>query len=382
MSLYDKDVIQKAAADNGFRRDVYEKMCRLTEVLSVISKDETLKDLLALKGGTAINLAFMNVPRLSVDIDMDLAQNFSRDDMLSVRKKISDKLLYYMSVLGYEHDSKLDKNVHALHSMKFSYRNSGGNKDYLKLEINYTLREHLLDLQRCSVNGLNGFTPSDTLCVNPMEIYAAKIVALTTRAAARDLYDVHNMIQSNFFNKEQFELVRKCAIIYGVLNSDNSFEKFNTDLMERIPIQKIIQNLFPVIHQPTGKFDLEGIKKEVVDFLNDNFQINSSEKKFIEKFYGGDLKPQLIFDDANVCNRIEKHPMIKWKLSKVKQNMERVSGYLIEIKSPDQLAALQASGIPFQKAETSDGKIIVKVKPEHKEAAKSAIQNAQNGLKR
>ena len=57
-------------------------------------------------------------------------------------------------------------------------------------------------------------------------------------------------------------------------------------------------------------------------------------------------------------------------------------GYLIEIKSPDQLTALQASGIPFQKAETSDGKIIVKVKPEHKEAAQSAIRNAQNGLKR
>ena len=74
--------------------------------------------------------------------------------------------------------------------------------------------------------------------------------------------------------------------------------------------------------------------------------------------------------------------MIKWKLSKVKQNMERVSGYLIEIKSPDQLAALHASGIPFQKAETSDGKIIVKVKPEHKEAAQSAIRGMQSAMKR
>ena len=26
MNLYDKEVIQKAAADNGFHRDVYEKM--------------------------------------------------------------------------------------------------------------------------------------------------------------------------------------------------------------------------------------------------------------------------------------------------------------------------------------------------------------------
>lgn len=65
-------------------------------------------------------------------------------------------------------------------------------------------------------------------------------------------------------------------------------------------------------------------------------------------------------------------------VGKVKQT----DGYLIEIKTPDQLAALKASSIPFQKTETSDGKIIVKVKPEHKEAAQNAIRNTQNGLKR
>ena len=59
-----------------------------------------------------------------------------------------------------------------------------------------------------------------------------------------------------------------------------------------------------------------------------------------------------------------------------------VSEHLMELGSADQLAALKASGIPFQKAETSDGKIIVKVKPEHKEAAQNAIRNAQNGQKR
>lgn len=59
-----------------------------------------------------------------------------------------------------------------------------------------------------------------------------------------------------------------------------------------------------------------------------------------------------------------------------------VSDHLMEIGTSDQLAALKASGIPFQKAETSDGKIIVKVKPEHKEAAQNAIRNAQNGQKR
>ena len=59
-----------------------------------------------------------------------------------------------------------------------------------------------------------------------------------------------------------------------------------------------------------------------------------------------------------------------------------VSDHLMEIGTSDQLAALKASGIPFQKAETSDGKIIVKVKPEHKEAAQSAIRGMQSAMKR
>lgn len=50
-------------------------------------------------------------------------------------------------------------------------------------------------------------------------------------------------------------------------------------------------------------------------------------------------------------------------------------GYLIEIKSPEQLTALKASGIPFQKAETSDGTIIVKVRQEDKDAAKNTVRN-------
>ena len=39
--------------------------------LSTLIKIRLLKDSPALKGGTAINLTIFNLPRLSVDIDMD-----------------------------------------------------------------------------------------------------------------------------------------------------------------------------------------------------------------------------------------------------------------------------------------------------------------------
>ena len=46
-----------------------------------MQSDPLLKESLALKGGTAINLTIFDLPRLSVDIDLDYAKNNSRDEM-------------------------------------------------------------------------------------------------------------------------------------------------------------------------------------------------------------------------------------------------------------------------------------------------------------
>jgi len=64
----------KQAAELGFIRDTFEKMSRLIGLLSFFERDPMLSRYLALKGGTAINLIIFNLPRLSVDIDLDFAE--------------------------------------------------------------------------------------------------------------------------------------------------------------------------------------------------------------------------------------------------------------------------------------------------------------------
>ncbi len=80
MPIYDKAMLGRKAQELGFTRDSYEKMSRLTEILRFINSDQELNPLLALKGGTAINLAIFSLPRLSVDIDLDFAENLSREE--------------------------------------------------------------------------------------------------------------------------------------------------------------------------------------------------------------------------------------------------------------------------------------------------------------
>ena len=79
MNIYDKNYIRQKAVKSKFNRDTYEKVLRLIDVLEFINQDEFLKNKLALKGGTAINLLEFDLPRLSVDIDLDYTINSDID---------------------------------------------------------------------------------------------------------------------------------------------------------------------------------------------------------------------------------------------------------------------------------------------------------------
>lgn len=81
MIEYNKAQIGRIAAKNGFVRDVFEKVLRLKETLKFINEHEYLREHILLKGGTAINMTVFNLPRLSVDIDMDFVPNYNRESL-------------------------------------------------------------------------------------------------------------------------------------------------------------------------------------------------------------------------------------------------------------------------------------------------------------
>ena len=147
MNQYDRIKIGRQAKELGFIRDTFEKVCRLADILLFIENDPLLSQCLALKGGTAINLTIFNLPRLSIDIDLDFIENLPRDEMLREREKATDRIGKYMESSGYSPSLKSRKH-YALDSLVYDYQNSGGMKDNLKIEINYMLRCHILPKSR------------------------------------------------------------------------------------------------------------------------------------------------------------------------------------------------------------------------------------------
>lgn len=82
---------EKLAAEaeaTGFRPDALEKVVHLLGLLNAMQSHPFLKGKWGLKGGTALNLFVFDVPRLSVDIDLNYVGDEDRGGMLDTRPKV------------------------------------------------------------------------------------------------------------------------------------------------------------------------------------------------------------------------------------------------------------------------------------------------------
>jgi|GEM_PF-2595379 len=116
MVIYDRGQLGQAANKSGFVRDTFEKVLRLKEILVYLNADEYLHEHLALKGGAAINMTIFDLPRLSVDLDLDFTPNLSLEDMGTARERITELLKKYMQEEGYAL-SDSSRYSHSLDSM-------------------------------------------------------------------------------------------------------------------------------------------------------------------------------------------------------------------------------------------------------------------------
>lgn len=309
---YTKAELAEKAKELNFIRDTLEKVVRLAGLLDYINSNPLMKKRLALKGGTAINLTVFNLPRLSVDIDLDYCADVTRDEMLVQRADISNDLKLYMQTQGYSL-SPQSRIRHSLDSFVFTYTNLGGMRDNIKVEINYSLRCHLFELKEATVLSDAIRMEHPITVLSTLELFAAKINALLSRAAARDLYDTYNMIRVRLFEGSELALLRKAVVFYTAISQEEIPKRYHLDTIERITMRKIRTDLLPVI-QKGESINLVQIKGEVRGFLENLLTLTDQEREFLELFSKREYCPQLLFDDSHMINRVRNHPMALWKM--------------------------------------------------------------------
>lgn len=91
--LTSKEELLKSAKIQGYKPEILEKVYRLLDIFQQILSVPYLKERLVLKGGTALNLFYFNqIPRLSVDIDLNYIGQLDRENMLSEKQTMMDAL--------------------------------------------------------------------------------------------------------------------------------------------------------------------------------------------------------------------------------------------------------------------------------------------------
>ena len=147
--------------------------------------------------------------------------------------------------------------------------------------------------------------------VNPIEIFAAKGNALISRAAARDLYDWGNMIEADLF-RDNIDIFRKCFIFYATISADSVNREFDTKAIDSLTFSKIKRDLFPVISKKDN-FQLEERKQKAKEYISNLMQLTMDEIEYINQFIEKNYRPELLFKDQEIIERIARHPMALWK---------------------------------------------------------------------
>lgn len=313
----DKRFYAALSEQTSFHKDVIEKVHRLVTILDYINSNAFLRERLVLKGGTALNLTIFDLPRLSVDIDLDFHSYESREAVLRERAEVQKLLTDYLKREGFVLLPK-SKQYFSLDSIVAGYENNAGNSDNIKIEINYSLRHHVFLIVERPINTDIFGEMRDVKTLDGLELLAAKTAALYNRLAARDFYDIYNMSRFGLLSNEQYNLFCRCVVFYRSLTSDKGKLDFSAEIVDGLRPRTVAQDLYPMLVKRVD-FDQDEAKTEVKNFLTNSIFITPDMQQYIDLFYAGIYRPELLFSGAPL-ERIIEHPMAIWRTTKIIEN--------------------------------------------------------------
>ena len=187
--------------------DVYRRQVDLlVRTIPHVAREECF----AVKGGSAINLFYRDLPRLSVDIDLTYLPIAARADSLTeidaALKRIGGRIQ--------KRDKRITVNESAPGTQetinKLVVRTP--NRVQIKIEVTPVLRGCVYDSQAMTVSprteDVFGFAEMAVLSF--ADVFAGKIVAALDRHHPRDLFDIHGLLENEGITEE----LRKALIIY------------------------------------------------------------------------------------------------------------------------------------------------------------------------
>jgi predicted nucleotidyltransferase component of viral defense system len=312
--------LQREAAATGFGAEVLEKILRLMELLEGLRSHPFLKGRIVLKGGTALNLFVFDVPRLSVDVDLNYIGAADRKRMLAERPQTERAIEAVCGRLGIQ--IKRAPGEHAGGKWRLSYARVTGQPGALEVDVNFLLRTPLWPPVPTDSRPVGSFRVTAVPVLDLHELAAGKLAALFDRSASRDLFDVRELLRSADLDRDRLRLG---FVVYGGI----SRRDWRTVLLDDIDVDPadVDRQLVPLLRGPVApKRDqiaewTERLVDECRDLLSAVLPMSATEIEFLDRLNDrGEIVPELLTDDSASRSTIRAHPGLRWKALNVRRH--------------------------------------------------------------
>lgn len=320
--IFSPSEILPIAEATGFRADVVEKVLHLLNLLNMLNSHPFLKGKLALKGGSALNLFVFNIPRLSVDIDLNYIGAVEREKMLADRPKVNQAINAVLSREGFT--VKRVPIEHAGGKWRLNYQSFTGQSGNLEVDVNFMFRQPLWEVQSVDSRAVGGFRARNISVLDIHELAAGKIAALFARHQARDIFDTHQLLCNVKLDQKR---LRTAFVVYGALNRKD----WRTICLEDVAFdpQELKRMLIPVLREnsASGGEDMSMFAQRLVTECREQlslvYPLSAQEKEFLDRILTkGKIEPSLLTTDADVQDRIMRSPMLLWKALNVRRHFD------------------------------------------------------------
>ncbi len=310
-------------AATGFRPDTLEKVLRLLSLLMELKSHPFLKGKLALKGGTALNLFVFNVPRLSVDIDLNYIGPSGREAMLEQRPLVERAINAVCKREGLTVRYVPDE--HAGGKWYLRYKSALGHNENLELDLNFMYRVPLLPLVTADSHPIGSYQGTQVCLLDIHELAAGKLAALLSRRASRDLFDVRGLLTSALVDRETLRL---CFVIYGAMNRKDWRTVSANDVS--FHVNELEKSLLPLLREEAVKSvgSVEAWANSLLSDCRERLSIilplEEHEREFLTRLLNyAEIKPSLLTEDEQLAAKLETHPGLLWKAINVRKFRQR-----------------------------------------------------------
>jgi predicted nucleotidyltransferase component of viral defense system len=320
--MLSRDQLQRASAEAGFPIESYEKAHMLVRVLDGVRGHPFLGPRMALKGGTALNLFIFDLPRLSIDIDLNYVGAADREAMLAERPRVERALQQVAERAGLS--VRRVPAEHAGGKWRLTYATALGRPGSLEVDVNFMLRTPLWPAERRDSRAIGGEIASGVLVVEDHELAAGKLAAVVARSASRDVFDARELLQRLDLDRAR---LRVAFVLYGGLNRVDwrsvRVEQIHTTAVE------VDAQLAPMLHRDVrpDKRGLEAwteaLVRETRELMGVVLPLEAHELEFLDRLNGaGEIAPELLTEDATLREVIREHPGLTWKALNVRTHLE------------------------------------------------------------